>query len=85
MGAPLSRPLTKTGKHGTLYRYEITYRDYTTYNEIGYDATQRVWAYNIEHAEEKFYDAIDADGWRAVSIRRVNENGTVTGSPIHKL
>ena len=61
---------TKQGKHGTLYRYAIDYRD-SCDKFIG--GTQYLWAYDIEHAEEKFYDAEDSYGWVAVSYKLVPE------------
>ena len=68
------RPLSKPGAHGTLYRYALTYTD-------RYDAgcahdLWHCWAYNLEHAEEKFYNSSgdqEGDGWRIVSIARVSE------------
>lgn len=51
------------GKGGTLTRYKVTYRD-------GYDAEGEVietwftWAYDAEHAEDKFYD--DPCDWGVV-------------------
>ena len=57
---------TKPGKYGTLYRFELTYRDSCDEFNTG---IQSVWAYDVEHAIEKFYDAPDADcGWELVSV-----------------
>lgn len=65
----MSRPVTKPGAHGTLYLYSITYTD-TCDDAIG-ELTQRTWAYNIDHAVERFYGAVDADGWTALRVARV--------------
>ena len=60
---------TKKGAHGTLYRFRIRYRDE---GDEGFpDMDWYTWAYNQDHAEERFFD-ID-EGWRIVSIERVRE------------
>lgn len=76
----LSKPRTKPGPHGGLVRlYEVTYRDQSG------DPTmkQRLWAYNLEHLAEKFYDAPDADGWVLVSAQTVGETGIMGRRPVH--
>lgn len=53
----------KRGRHGTLYKYKIRYTD-----PVSRDYGTDVWftyAYDAEHALEKFYDA--DDGFEAVS------------------
>lgn len=73
---------TKPGKHGPLYLYEVTYTDPSD-DGIG-QLTQRIWAYNLEHAEEKFYEAPDAEGWRIVSLARVPEGGSMHRAKRHQ-
>lgn len=52
---------TKQGAHGTLYLYAVPYRDFDPDGDRG---TVRIWAYDAEHAVEKFYDSPDGDtGW----------------------
>jgi hypothetical protein len=63
-----SKPLTKPGKHGTLYHYVITYTDPT--DDYFPDMTWKTWAYDSEHALDKFYDSGDDDGFKAKSWRR---------------
>ena len=71
----MSAPLTKPGRYGTLYRYRIMYRG--TEDDPGQlDQPWHCWAYNLEHAEEKFYDCGDDDGWRIVSLARVSDAGS---------
>ena len=83
------KPITKPGKHGTLYLYEIAYTDRPERDDGQpyYNDTQRVWAYDLDHAVEKFYDAEDSDGWRATSITRVPEGGSpaLRRAPVHAL
>ena len=56
--------ITKPGKHGTLKLYRIAYHDDgNKYN----DGISRVWAYDEDHAIEKFYDSDDT-GWVIASI-----------------
>jgi hypothetical protein len=55
---------TKPGKHGTLKLFRIAYRDGAGCPTF----TQTCWAYDREHAEERFLDAPDADGWEIISI-----------------
>lgn len=63
---------SRQGTHGTLYLYEVKYTD-TSDDGIG-ELSQRLWGYNTEHVEEKFYQAEDA-GWKIISIARVPEGG----------
>lgn len=62
--------ITKPGKHGTLYLFAIAYEDTCDRFNTG---VSRIWAYDAEHAEEKFYDGDDS-GWRATKIARVRES-----------
>lgn len=70
----MRRATTKPGAHGTLYLYEIIYTD-PSEPGMGRMST-RMWAYNLEHVEQKFYDS--GDGWEIISIARVPEGGGST-------
>ncbi len=65
---------SKPGKHGTLHLFEIAYTDKPERDDGQpyYNGTSRVWAYDADHAVEKFYDGEDDSGWRATSIKRVS-------------
>ncbi len=64
---------TKPGKYGTLHLFSVEYVDNCDAFNTG---AQRIWAYNWEHAEEKFYDSCeDDDGWRATAVKKVRESG----------
>ncbi len=66
------KPLTKQGQHGTLYRYKISYRDS---GDTGCPVfSYSLWTYNQEHAQDKFYDSEDADGWEIITISVVYES-----------
>ena len=60
--------VTKPGKYGTLKLYELTFSctcdPYSPCN-----GTSKMWAYSVEHAEEKFVDAHEDDGWQVDEIR----------------
>lgn len=60
--------LSKPGRHGTLYRFRIVYK------QRGDDAcpefTWSTWAYDVEHAADRF-NADDDDAWEIVSVERV--------------
>jgi hypothetical protein len=63
--------VTKPGTYGTLYRYIVTYTDR---GDVACpEFTQGVWAYNLEHAEDKFFDGEDSEGWKILSIRRLHD------------
>lgn len=67
-----TRPFVKkAGKHGTLYLFRIGYRDND--DPASPDFVERTWAYDAEHATDKFYDAPDADGWRITSVDKVRQ------------
>ena len=72
----VSKPLTKPGKHGTLYHYVITYGD--DIDPDFPDMTWKTWAHDSDHALDKFYDSSDGDSWRAKSWRRETE------APVHR-
>lgn len=65
--------VTKPGRHGTLYLYAVTYRD--RYDPgMGQD-TIRIWAYNLDDVEDRFYDESGdetGDGFVIVDIARVH-------------
>jgi len=62
------KKVTKAGKHGTLTLYSITYSD-EPYDPGFGTAKVRVWAYDREHAVERFYEG--EEGWRAVGVTEV--------------
>lgn len=65
--------ITKQGAHGTLYRYVVEYTD----DDPGFGVAHwHCWAYNTEHAIDKFFD--DDDGFRPLRIARA-------GEPAHRL
>jgi hypothetical protein len=66
----MRKPLTKPGQHGALYRYTIEYTDECD-NGFGV-ARWNCWAYNVEHALDKFDDGDDGAGWKALRVARVN-------------
>lgn len=82
--SPAREPLTKEGKYGTLYRYEITYSDAVNGNDAMFYGTWRCWAYDSEHAIEKFTEGGDGEGWRLISWRRITE-GAQHRNPVHGL
>lgn len=59
---------TKPGKYGTLHLYRITYHD-SIDPCFGSDAS-RVWAYNEEHAREKFLDSSYGQGFETFVIAK---------------
>lgn len=64
--------VSKPGRHGTLYRFRIRYTDVA--DPCCMPDDWYVWAYNAEHAEQKFFDS-DDDGWKILGIERVREIG----------
>jgi hypothetical protein len=61
---------SKAGRHGTLYRFRLTYRD--AHDPVCPVFDTSTWAYSAEHAEEKFFDS-DDDGWRLLSVEKIRE------------
>jgi len=60
---------TKPGEHGTLYLYAIPYGDRDPAEP---PRSCRLWAYDREHAEERFFDS--EEGFQIVgAITRVRE------------
>lgn len=61
--------MKKRGAYGTLYQYRI---QYTAADDPGCPMfATRVWAYDREHALERFCGPSDDDGWRVVSVSLV--------------
>jgi hypothetical protein len=60
---PTKTYVTKSGKHGTLYLYRLTYRDSLDPGCPTFSA--QLWAYSAEHAVEGFQDA-DDPSWEIV-------------------
>lgn len=60
---------TKPGKYGTLYLYRVIYR-----NRFVPDETfiTNLWAYNPEHAEERFDDEGESE-FRIVGMERARD------------
>src|ERR1700751_854003 len=56
------KPISKPGPHGTLYRHSIVYTDQ---GDSGFgEATWNTWAYDPQHAVDRFYESPDGDtGW----------------------
>ena len=69
--AAAPRYVTKPGRHGTLYRFKIIYR---SDHDPGFGQDEWfTWAYDVEHAEDKFYESDDDGWWRIVSTSKVRE------------
>ena len=66
----VAKALQKPGKEGPLFFYRITYTGREHDPSIT-PMTWSTWAYNLEHAEDKFYDTDDGEGWEILSIARV--------------
>jgi hypothetical protein len=62
-------PVIRQGVHGTLYLYAVRYTDRG--DEVCPEFVWTCWAYNLEHAEDKFYET--EEGWRILSLARVGE------------
>jgi hypothetical protein len=58
---------TKLGKHGTLKLYRATYNDGPDSGMP--EATCNLWAYSMEHAEERWLDGNEDEGFTLVSIK----------------
>lgn len=61
---------TKPGRHGTLYKFHIKYRDKYDYASPDFD--WYTWAYNHEHAEDRFLESDDT-GWKILSVDKMRE------------
>lgn len=63
--------MTKPGRYGTLYRYELVYTDES---DAGFgEMTTRLWAYSLDSAVESFYES--DEGWKLLRIAAVPANG----------
>ena len=62
--ATTNTPRTKAGTFGTLYLFAVRYRDCV--DRCCPTFTWRAWAYDAEHALDKFHSGPDADGWEPV-------------------
>lgn len=68
----MSRHQTKEGKHGTLYRFVFEYAD--SQFEPEFFSEWGTWAYNEEHAWEKWHDSNEELGFHATGkVRRAVE------------
>lgn len=74
---------TKPGQYGPLYLYQIAYTDPSD-DGCG-EHTERLWAYNTEHALDRFYGSVDSDGWKALKICRVPATGGMHRARWHQL
>lgn len=77
----MAKALQKPGKEGPLFRYRITYTGKE--NDPGMaPMTWNTWAYNLEHAEDKFYE--NDEGWVILSIARVLDSTSQHRAIQHK-
>ena len=68
-----TRPFVKKpGKHGTLYLFNVRYRD--KYDFASPDFDWKTWAYNEEHAEQRFYESDNDDDWKILSVTKMRES-----------
>lgn len=58
---------TKQGEHGTLYKFAVKYTD--KYDGGFGEATVHYWAYDEEHALDRFYD--NDEGFKHLSVQKV--------------
>lgn len=49
---------TKQGQYGTLYRYKITY---VSWDDCVGQCTKYYWAYDKEHALQKYQESFESD------------------------
>lgn len=68
-----SKWLTKPGKHGVLSRFKVAFE--SRFGDEGRESYS-TWAYDKEHAEEKFWEWLQQynpgkDEFRVLSIRQV--------------
>ena len=73
--------ITKPGQHGTLYLYRITYRNAGQDDHERF--TTRLYAYDVEHALDRFYDGSENDGWQVVVISRARKDGLRHRETVH--
>lgn len=65
-------PLTKPGQHGTLYRFAVIYTD------GDFSDTWHTWAYDSEHALERFFEGPDGEGWTPLRWARLTDGPAST-------
>lgn len=63
--------VSKPGKHGTLHLFLLRYKD--KHDPASPTFEWRTWAYDSDHALDKFYDS-DDQGWKVVSWERVQDS-----------
>jgi len=63
--------VTKPGRHGTLYLFRIRYKD--RWDPAFGEDVWRTWAYDSEHAQDRFHEADEDEGWEILSIEKVRE------------
>lgn len=62
--------MEKQGRHGTLYHFTIEYTDEC---DSGFGTAHwRTWAYDQEHAIDRFFEGPD-EGWKPVRIARTQD------------
>jgi hypothetical protein len=67
----MTTPVSKPGKHGTLYLHLLRYTDASDPSSPVFET--RIWAYNSDHAIDKFFDSEDSDGWTVLSWERAQD------------
>lgn len=68
----MSTYVTKLGRHGTLYLHAVTYTDPSPGSGCP-ELRTVLWAYDMEHALDRF--EAEADGWTALRVSRVRADG----------
>ncbi|MGA8297091.1 MAG: hypothetical protein WB770_08630 [Acidimicrobiales bacterium] len=79
----MAKAIQKQGKEGPLFLYRITYTG-QEHDPGMAPMTWNTWAYNLEHAEDKFYDTDDGEGWTILSIARVLDSTSQHRAIQHK-
>lgn len=62
--------VTKQGEHGTLYLHRIVYRDKCMDGDDGWRGETRLFAYDKEHAIDRFWSTAIDDGFEPVAVSR---------------
>lgn len=76
--------VSKPGRDGTLWLYEIDYCDAP--GRSGCPVMRwRTWAYEIDHAVMKFRESEDSEGWTLLGIRRVPVTAGTSRARTHRL
>lgn len=66
--------ITRQGKYGTLYLYAVKYTC-TAYPQGFGESVWRCWAYNMDHAVDKFEESSVDEGCRVLRVARVPAEG----------